>query len=96
MYRNIFFRCKKRNYCIVFVIFSGVDKTILLWDIASGNMLAQLKGHTQAVYSLMFSREGSVLTSGGLDSCVKIWDVNRVLQEYDTDSDATIPSSLQV
>lgn len=42
----------------------GVDKTIHLWDIASGNMLAQLKGHTGTVYSLGFSREGSVLASG--------------------------------
>jgi len=46
---------------------TGVDKTILLWDIASGNMLAQLKGHTETVYSLTFSREGSVLSSGKYD-----------------------------
>ena len=36
------------------------------------------------------------LSTGGLDNCVKIWDVNRVLQEFDTDSDLTIPSSLVV
>ena len=36
------------------------------------------------------------IVTGGLDNCVKIWDVNRVLQEFDTDSDLTIPSSLVV
>jgi WD40 repeat protein len=57
---------KVDKFFIFFII--GVDKTILLWDIASGNMLAQLKGHTETVYALTFSREGSVLSSGKYNS----------------------------
>lgn len=46
--------------------FPGTDKTILLWDIASGDMVAQLKGHTDTIYTLDFSRDGTLLASGSL------------------------------
>lgn len=42
----------------------GSDKKILIWDIAYGHLLAELTGHTDAIYSLSFSREGTVLASG--------------------------------
>lgn len=47
-------------------IFLGVDSVVLLWDIATGGLMAQMKGHTDTVYSLCFSRDGGVLASGQL------------------------------
>lgn len=44
----------------------GVDSVVLLWDIATGGLMAQMKGHTDTVYSLCFSRDGGVLASGQL------------------------------
>ena len=42
----------------------GVDKRILLWNIADGVPVIDLTGHTDAVYSLCFSRDGHILASG--------------------------------
>lgn len=42
----------------------GIDKRVLLWDIAEAAPLADLTGHTSTVNSLSFSREGHVLASG--------------------------------
>ncbi len=43
---------------------AGVDKMVLIWDLSNGELVAQLKGHTDTVYTLCYSREGSILTSG--------------------------------
>ena len=39
---------------------------VLLWDLSNGELVAQFKGHTDAVYTLCFSREGTLLASGNL------------------------------
>ena len=37
---------------------------MLLWDIGHGLMIGDLKGHTDTVYALKFSRDGEILASG--------------------------------
>ena len=54
----------------------GADQRILIWDIGSAAQVCELKGHSDSVYQLVFSRDGSILTSGGLDNCVKLWDAS--------------------
>lgn len=43
---------------------SGADKRILVWDIGKAQKLCELKGHTETIYQLMFSRDGNILASG--------------------------------
>ncbi|MHA2142273.1 MAG: WD40 repeat domain-containing protein [Candidatus Thorarchaeota archaeon] len=52
----------------------GVDRTVKLWDIRTGDLLAKLVGHTYPVLTLAFSPDGSRLVSGSGDTTLRIWD----------------------
>jgi WD40 repeat protein len=51
------------------------DRTIKLWDVATGNERSTLHGHTESVASVSFSPDGKTLASGSWDSTIKLWDV---------------------
>ena len=46
------------------LLWSGVDKTVILWDVATGEMVTPLRGHTDTVYCITYSRDGSMLATG--------------------------------
>src|SRR5262249_62382983 len=50
------------------------DRTIKVWDVASGRELRTLKGHADSLTSVAFSPDGWQLASGSWDGKIKIWD----------------------
>ncbi|KAJ2890245.1 pre-mRNA-splicing factor prp46, partial [Coemansia aciculifera] len=62
----------------------SVDRTIKIWDLASGTLKLTLTGHISPVRGLAVSARHPYLFSGGEDKQVKCWDLetNKVVRQY--------------
>jgi WD40 repeat protein len=49
--------------------------TVKLWHVGSGECVKTLSGHSNDVWSVSFSRDGTLLASGSMDKTVKLWHV---------------------
>ncbi|KAG9248730.1 WD40-repeat-containing domain protein [Calycina marina] len=60
------------------------DRTIKIWDLATGNLKLTLTGHISAVRGLAVSPRHPYLFSCGEDKMVKCWDLetNKVIRHY--------------
>ncbi|WP_189192691.1 nSTAND1 domain-containing NTPase [Streptomyces albiflavescens] len=53
----------------------SADKTVRLWDVATGKTRTTLTGHNDWVMSVAFSPDGRTLATGSGDKTVRLWDV---------------------
>jgi WD40 repeat protein len=51
------------------------DKTIILWDVSTGQQIRTLEGHAGWVSSVVFSPDGRTLASGSSDGSIILWEV---------------------
>ena len=63
------------------ILAAGIGKTIVLWDIVSGEKITTLTGLTDSVNSLAFSPDGNTLASGTWHDTVRLWDVATATQK---------------
>ncbi|KAH7393735.1 hypothetical protein BKA64DRAFT_724800 [Cadophora sp. MPI-SDFR-AT-0126] len=56
------------------VVSGSYDKTVRLWDAATGAPLQTLEGHSGWVTSVAFSPDGKQVVSGSYDKTVRLWD----------------------
>ena len=57
------------------LVSASYDKTIKIWDAATGTHLRTLEGHSKSVSSMAFSPDGLTLASGSHDDTVKLWNM---------------------
>jgi WD40 repeat protein len=58
-----------------FLASAGGDRTIKVWDAATGRLIQAFEGHTGTVRCVAFSPDGKRLASASWDGTVKVWDV---------------------
>ncbi|MEH1789775.1 MAG: serine/threonine-protein kinase [Nostoc sp.] len=51
------------------------DKTIKLWNIASGEAIRTLEGHANWIWTVAFSPDSKTLASGSADKTIKLWNL---------------------
>lgn len=51
------------------------DKSVRLWDAATGKFLSALRGHVGAVYQVCWSGDSRLLVTASKDSTAKVWNV---------------------
>jgi tetratricopeptide (TPR) repeat protein len=66
---------------------ASFDRTIKLWDTATGREVFTLRGHTAGLLMLAFSLDGRRIVSGSIDFTARVWDATPlpadVLQVHD-------------
>jgi WD40 repeat protein len=57
------------------VISASRDRTLKVWDLAAGRILATLGGHADRVNACAVTPDGRVVISASTDRTLKIWDL---------------------
>ncbi|OVA19203.1 G-protein [Macleaya cordata] len=56
---------------------ASFDRSVRLWNGATGKFVATFRGHVGPVYQTCWSADSRLLLSGSKDSTVKVWDIQK-------------------
>ena len=64
--------------CMYFIsmCLSGEDGIVCVWDLGSGSVVREFKGHQGPLRAMCCSSDGSLLATGGSDHTVRLWHLN--------------------
>ena len=55
------------------IVSGGLDKSIKLWETATGNYRATFRGHSGGVWGLAFSEDSRLFASASWDHTIRLW-----------------------
>jgi DNA-binding beta-propeller fold protein YncE len=58
-----------------YVVSGSGDKTVRLWELATGKEVRRFPGHDKPVYSVAVTPDGKYVVSGSLDNTVRLWEL---------------------
>jgi len=58
-----------------FIVSASDDKTLRVWDAATGQSLRTMEGHTEKVSDCAFSPDGQFIVSSSYDKTLRVWEV---------------------
>ena len=57
-----------------YIASAGGDKTVQVWDAATGDAILTYRGHSYGVLAVAWSPDGKYIASAGGDKTVQVWD----------------------
>ncbi|KAK7199058.1 WD domain, G-beta repeat [Novymonas esmeraldas] len=61
--------------CGTFMVAGTANGTLLLWNLLSGNLIKNYKGHLRAVHCVALSADDSLVATASEDSVCKVWSL---------------------
>ena len=53
----------------------GEEGVVYMWDLGSGSVVREFKGHRGPVSAMCCSSDGSLLVTGGVDHTLRMWNL---------------------
>ena len=54
----------------------GLVGNIRIWNVTQGNLVREIQGHRDSIYSARLSPDGNMLATAGYDRLIKLWDTS--------------------
>ncbi|MCC5652758.1 serine/threonine protein kinase [Nostoc sp. XA013] len=64
------------------IVSASEDKTIIVWNLTTGEQIYTLSGHSGAVNSVAISPDGQTVVSGSDDEKIKVWNLSNGQEVY--------------